>query len=55
MEVVENAAGWMWVIVGVGVVCLAASLVYGLTMQRGGETRSEAERLRTDPTKESYD
>ncbi|XSG83513.1 MAG: hypothetical protein ACPW61_06985 [Methyloligella sp. ZOD6] len=54
MEFLNDAAGWLWVIGGVGVVCLGAALVYGITMNRTRETTGEIEEIREGVTAKHY-
>lgn len=54
MEILNDAAGWLWVIGGVGVVCLGAAIAYGMTMNREQDTSPEVERVREDVTKKHY-
>ncbi|MFD0988216.1 hypothetical protein [Methyloligella solikamskensis] len=54
MEFLNDTAGWLWVIGGIGVVCLGGALVYGITMDRKRETSVEVERAREQATAKHY-
>ncbi len=54
MDFASDPAGWMWVIAGIGVLCLGAAIIYGITMNRNRASSAEIERVRDGVTDKHY-